>query len=151
MNNNEDRIETTFDVDALLMELQTLNQGVADENEALEKLTEYIISQDKKEKEAAEKKEAEQKAEEEQAKIAEQELDQISAEKQEKKEEEEAKIAEQEKVESQEITETYTELLTDIRDSNNLSNEIMSGQIFFTGIICGILLVKIFVDRFLKI
>lgn len=148
---NEDRVDITVDADSLLSELQTLNQRVADENKALEKLTEYIITQDKKEKEAAEKKEAEQKAEREQAKIVAQEQEQLSAEEQEQKEQEEAQIAEQEKTEAQEQTETYTELLTNVRDSANLSNEIMSGQIFFTGIICGILLVKIFVDRFLKI
>ena len=54
-------------------------------------------------------------------------------------------------IETTEVTETYTELLTDIRDEINLSNQLMSGQNLFFGIICGLLIVKIFIDRFIKL
>lgn len=111
---------------AVLEELQTLNEGISSLNENQEELTEYIINKDKEEEELKAEQEEEQK-------IADEESEQIE------QEEKEAQEADQE---------TYTEIVSDIRDSINLNNHLLSGQIFFCGVIAGLLIIKILFDRF---
>ena len=121
-----------FDSATIVKELQAINKGLTDVNSSQKELMEYIIAKDQasdEEKEAAEKEAAEK-----------QEAEKQEAEKQ----EEETKAAET-KADSQ--TETYTLLLTDIRDEMRLNNQMMAGSFIFYGIICGIILFKILWDK----
>lgn len=116
----------TIDTDAIVSELQTLNKGIVSSNEKLDSISEYLIA---KETQRQDEQSANKKAEAEKA----------EAEKQQAEAQEQARSEE---------TETYTELLTDLRDDIRLQNQMFAGQILFTGIICGVLLAKIFFDRF---
>lgn len=76
-----------------------------------------------------------------------------------KKEAEEADLQAKEEAELQasrdasqeEVTQTYTELLQDIDEQVSLHNNLFAGQLFFFGIITGLLIAKIFLDRFMRI
>ena len=137
-------------LDALLGELQTLNQGVASENEKIDQLVQYLIVKDQKEKEAAEA--AEKQAAKEKAEQV--EADRISAENEQKAAEEQAEAdqqaAEEQAAQDQEVTETYTELLTDIRDQSVLMNQLLAVQGVFIGIVIGLLFMKSIFDRIFK-
>lgn len=125
-----------IDSSAIFGELQTLNQGISSINKQTEELVLYLVNKDKEAE--AEKKEAEKLAK----KTAEADAEQAEAD---------AEAQEAKDQQAQEQTETYTELLTDIRDGIELENQMFAGQILFMGIICGVLLAKIFFDRFLKL
>lgn len=120
---------------SIVEELQILNQGTVSNGEKLDQVIEYLITKDQKdqeEKEAAQKKQQEQE-----------EADQKN------QQEEDAALKQQEE-ETQEQTETYTELLTDIRDQAVLNNNIMAGQIFFMGVLFGIILLNVLWNRFIR-
>ena len=121
-------INYTIDFDPLLEELQILNEGTVSNGEKLDQINEYLIAKDKlekEEKEAAEKKSAEDNEKQEA-------LDQ------------EKSAADQQQ------TETYTELLTDIRDQVSINNYLLSGEIYFSGVIFGTLLLSVLWNRFIR-
>lgn len=104
---------------SVLEELQTLNEGITSLNENQEELTEFIIKRDKETSEAQAEKD--QKLEEDQAKSDQDQTQQA---------------------------ETYTETLEQISNNVNVTNHLLSGQIFFLGVVVGVLLIKILFDRF---
>lgn len=104
---------------SILEELQALNEGITSLNENQEELTEFIIKRDKENTEA-------------------------QAEKEEKLEEDQVK-SDQDQTEQ---AETYTETLEQISNNVNVTNHLLSGQIFFFGVVVGVLLIKILFDRF---
>lgn len=123
----------------LLQALNTLNENSVATNNSIKELQEYFIIKDRqeKQKEETEKKQSEQ-AEKQEAEIKEQ-----------KEQEEQSALAEQSaKADAQ--TETYTELLTGINESNQLNNQIMAAQSIYFGIVIGLLFIKIFIDRLIK-
>lgn len=136
MDENNIQVTNNDILDALVK----LNESSSATNKSVQELQAYFIAKDKKEKQEAEtlKKQSEQE-EKKQAELQEQE----------KKEIESAEAEQNAKAEEE--TQTYTELLTDVRDQVKLNNEIMAGQLLFFGIITGILLAKIFIDRFMKL
>ena len=131
MEDNNNNIDTS----AILSQLQTLNEGVSSVNQQTKELVNYLVVKDKEEAEA--KRQAEEAQKKENKEAEEQAI---------KEAEEQASKDEQAQAE----TETYTELLTNIRDGIELQNQMQASQILFFGIICGVLLVKIFFDRFIR-
>ena len=118
-------VDNSIDFTPLIKEIQILNQGIVSNGERLDQITEYLILKDKeekKEKQAAEK----QAAEENEA-----------AEKQ----------AAESREAQQQTEETYTELLTEIKQEQQLTNQMFAGQFLLFGIITGILLFKILWDK----
>ena len=116
--------ETTnnnVDLNPLLEEIQVLNQGIVFNGEKLDQLTEFLITKDKIEQEEKEEKEKAEQIE-----------------------------LQQKSDRSAEETETYTELLEDIRDQSALTNNIMAGQIFFMGVLFGIILLNVLWNRFIR-
>lgn len=118
--------DNSIDFTPVIEELQALNKGIVSSNEKLDSISAYLISKDMQQ---TEKDSAEYNAKLEQ--------DQATREAQKQAEEQRSEEAE-----------TYTELLTDIRDDIRLQNQMFAGQILFIGIITGVLLAKIFFDRF---
>ena len=104
---------------SVLKELQTLNEGITTLNENQEELTEFIIKRDKENTEA-------------------------QAEKEEKQQEDQVKSDQDQSQQA----ETYTETLEQIANNVNVTNHLLSGQIFFFGVVVGVLLIKILFDRF---
>ena len=129
-------IDNSIDFTPLIEEIQILNQGIVSNGERLDQINEYLILKDKeekKEKQAAE----EQAAEENEA-----------AEKQAAEENEAAEKQAAETREAQQQTEeTYMELLTEIKEEQQLTNQMFAGQFLLFGIITGILLFKILWDK----
>lgn len=123
----------------LLDAINELNQNSVATNNSIKELQEYFILKDRKE----EQKEATAKKQEEEQKQTQEELQD-----QQKKEEQSALAEQSAKADTQ--TETYTELLVEIRDKQELSNEIFAGQLFFTGMIAGLLIGIILWNRFYK-
>ena len=118
-------IDNSIDFTPLIEEIQILNQGIVSNGERLDQINEYLILKDKeekKEKQAAE----EQAAEENEA-----------AEKQ----------AAETREAQQQTEETYMELLTEIKEEQQLTNQMFAGQFLLFGIITGILLFKILWDK----
>lgn len=132
---NEEQV-TNSDI---LNAINELNQNSVATNNSIKELQEYFILKDRKE----EQKEATAKKQEEEQKQTQEELQE-----QQKKEEESALAEQTAKADTQ--TETYTELLVEIRDKQELSNEIFAGQLFFTGMIAGLLIGIILWNRFYK-
>ena len=120
----------------LLQALNDLNQNSVATNNSIKELTEYLIIKDKQEKQKEDtlNKKAEQ-AEKEEAEI------------QEQKEQEEASAQAEQSARADVQTEEYETLLTDIRAEQQLTNQLLTGQFLFFGIICGILLFKILWDK----
>lgn len=106
------------DNSAVLEQLQTLNKSVDALTENQEELIEFLVKKDQESKEA-------------------------DTEKQEKEEQQ----LETEKS-STEQAETYSESLQQISENINVTNHLISGQIFFMGVVVGVLLIKILFDRF---
>lgn len=134
LNAMEDN-SNSFDTLAIVEELQKIDQGLVALNTSQKELTEYIILRDKKadkEKAAALEQEAEKKEAEEQ------EAETLEAE----KSEQQTREADQQQ--------TYTELLTDIRDQTVLTNNLISGHIFFTGMLFGVMLLSVLWNRFIR-
>lgn len=130
-----ENISNNIDITPIVEELQILNKGVVSNGEKLDSITEYLITKDKEEKDK----------EEEQLKKEEEQL------KKDQEEEELQKGIEQEKEQSQtRQTETYTEILTDIRDQSVVTNYILSGQIFFMGVLFGVVLLSVLWNRFIR-
>lgn len=125
MNENTDN---SLDTSAIVEELQILNKGTVSNGEKLDQVIEYLLT---KEKQEQEEKEIQQK--------------ELEANK-----EAEQKNAEEQQRSDDQQTETYTELLTDIRDQSVLTNNILSGQIFFMGVIFGIILLNVLWNRFIR-
>ena len=123
----------------ILDALNNLNSNTVATNNSVKELQEYFILKDKKE----EQEKATAKKQEEQTKKEEEELT-------EQQEKEEASALAEQSARSEAQTETYTELLTDIRDKQELSNDIFAGQLFFTGMIAGLLIGIILWNRFYK-
>ena len=120
----------------LLQALNDLNQNSVATNNSIKELTEYLIIKDRQEKQKEEtlNKQSEQ-AEKEEAEI------------QEQKEQEEASAKAEQSAKADAQSQTYEELLIDIRSEVQLTNQLLSGQFLFFGIICGILLFKILWDK----
>lgn len=116
------------DTSAIIEELQILNEGTVSNGEKLDQVLEYLVTKDKKEQEEKE--------------AAQEEEDQ--------KKEEEQKTTEEKEQSDIEQNETYTEVLTDIRDQTALTNNLLSGQIFFMGVIFGLLLLNVLWNRFIR-
>lgn len=116
--------ETTnnsIDITPLLEEIQILNQSTISNGKRLDEISDYLIAKDQEEKEARDTEYLDQK---------------------------EAKRTEEQS--QADINETYTELLTDIRDQVSLTNNIMSGQIFFIGVLFGVVLLSVLWNRFIR-
>ena len=111
-------VNYNIDLDPLLKEMQTLNEGVVSNGERLDQINEYLILKDKKESE-----DSEVKAETEQT----------------------TRDAEIEASEQQ--NEQFEELLIDIRLEQQLTNQLITGSFLFYGVIAGILLFKILWDK----
>lgn len=120
----------------LLQALNDLNHTSVATNNSIKELTEYLIIKDKQEKQKEDtlNKQAEQ-AEKEEAEI------------QEQKEQKEASAQAEQSARADSQTEEYETLLSDIRAEQQLTNQLLSGQFLFFGIICGILLFKILWDK----
>lgn len=118
--NNEDTNNST-DFASLLEEIQILNQSTISNGKRLDEISEYLIAKD---------------AEDKMSRDAE-----YNEQMQLKKSEEETQT---------ELNDSYTELLTDIKDQISLTNNILSGQIFFTGVLFGVLLLSILWNRFIR-
>lgn len=116
------------DTATIIKELQILNQGTVSNGEKLDQVIEYLITKEEKEEET-------KKQEEEKKETAQQE---------------EQKTAEEKEQTATEQNETYTELLTDIRDQSVLTNDLLTGQIFFMGVIFGIILLNVLWNRFIR-
>ena len=119
-----------------------LNQLIDSTNkntEAIEHLEEYLILKDKE----REKKEAEEKK-------ASEEKEKLDQEDQEAKDQETAKAAEESAAKADAQTETYTELLTEINEGVQLTNQLLTVEGIYIGIVIGLLFIKIFVDRLTK-
>lgn len=116
------------DTSAIIEELQILNQGTVSNGEKLDQVLEYLVIKEEKEQQEKDSK----KEEEEQ------------------KDQEEQKASEEEQQNQEEQTVTYTELLTDIRDQSVLTNNLLSGQIFFMGVLFGIILLNVLWNRFIR-
>lgn len=116
-------------VDAINKNSETLNQ-----------IQEFLIlqNQDRLNKEEEQKKQDAKEAKEE-------------AEKADQQAKEEAEIQASRDASQEEVTQTYTELLQNIDEQVSLHNNLMAGQLFFFGIITGLLIAKIFLDRFIRI
>lgn len=125
----------TVDNTAIIEELQALNKGIVAVNSSQKELTEYIILRDRK----ADEEKAQNDKVQAEADQAKSEADQLQS----KQDQEQAKA-------DQEITETQTDLLSDINDSLQLSNQIQTFNVLIFGIICGLLFIKIFLDRMVK-
>ena len=111
------------------------NNQVATTNK-IDELTAYFIAKDKREqeeKEREENKEAEEKA--------------IKEEEEQKQQEEIEQEEQQEEAEEQ----TISEILVDIKNEQIRTNEIFSGQLFFTGVIAGLLIGIILWNRIFKL
>lgn len=117
-----------IDFTPVIKELQILNQGVSYNGKRLDQINEYLLLKEKQENE-------EKEAQEKQA--------------QEKAEQEAVESAQKSESDAQQ-TETYTELLTDIRDQTVLTNNLLSGQIFFIGVLFGVLLMNVLWNRFIR-
>ena len=91
-------------------------------------------------KDNQERREADKKAKEE----AEAQADQKEAD----SKAQEAKAVEDQ--EQQEVTETYTTILSDIRDQVSLTNQLLAVQGVFIGIVIGLLFMKSIFDRIFK-
>lgn len=124
MEDNNNSVNT----DAIIQELQKINESVIGSNQKIDELTEYLIIQDNRKTREAEKAAADQ--DEENAAAHEQ--------------------AVQEEQQQQEIVDTYTELLTSINDGVQLTNQLLSVDILIFGIVIGLLFMKIFIDRMIK-
>ena len=120
----------------LLQALNDLNHTSVATNNSIKELTEYLIIKDKQEKQKEDtlNKQAEQ-AEKEEAEI------------QEQKEQKEASAQAEQSARADAQTEEYETLLSDIKAEQQLTNQLLSGQFLFFGIICGILLFKILWDK----
>lgn len=150
---NEDTSDNILTADDLLEiktsidELAKTQRDQLASNQALlkeiQKINQYNEAQEKAQKQA--KQEADTKAE---AEAQQAEADALEAEEQAKAD---AEVAEQKEQAQTERAETYTEILTDIRSELDFSNQVYAGQILFIGIITGILIAKIFIDRFIKL
>ena len=121
-------VNNNIDLTPLLEEIQILNEGVISNGERLDEISEFLITKDK-----AEKKEKE-------------EQEKLDQEQQEKDQEEQL----EKNTRSEEETETYTELLTDIRDQSALTNNLIAGQIFFMGVLFGIIFLNVLWNRFIR-
>ena len=121
----------------ILNALQDLNANTVATNDSVKELQEYLIIQQKKEdqEKATLKKQAEQEAEEQAV------IDEQTA-----KEEESALAESNAKAEAE--TETYTELLTDIRDQISLNNELLVVNGIYIGIVVGLLFMKVLSESF---
>ena len=117
-----------LDFTAIIEELQTLNEGTVSNGEKLDQVIEYLIAQD----------ELKQKKEKDQEKKSTEEAEQAEIKSQEKEQQEQLQ------------DETYTMLLTDLRDQTTLSNYLISGQIYFEGVIFGTLLLTVLWNRFIR-
>jgi Skp family chaperone for outer membrane proteins len=123
------------DISSVITELQVLNQSINTENQKIDKFLEYLVARDQ---EAVEKEEAEQ---------VEADSEKVNKELETKQQEEkEQQKAQQE----QETTETYTELLSQINDGIQLTNQLLTVDVLIFGIVIGLLLIKIFIDRMVK-
>lgn len=131
---NEDGIVLTTDQIDELLDYQQ------ETNDLLTQLVQYNLD-----KEAAEKEAAEQQAAKEKKELEEQEKQQKEQAKTEKQEQQALK-SQQETQEAREVNQE--QLIQEIHDYVDLSNYIMVGQICFLGVILGVVLMKIFWDRF---
>lgn len=126
MNENESVVVTNED---LSEQLSALLEGQKSTNEQISTLVQFANKADARAENLA-KEQAEEKAQEE--KIAKAEAKQESAK---------AQTNEQQEA-------TQTETLQAVQASVDLTNHIMAGQICFLGVLVGVLLMKIFWDRF---
>lgn len=124
----DENTSNNSDTSAVIEELQILNQGTVSNGEKLDQVIEYLITKDKKEQEEKE----------------------TAQEEQEQAQEEEQKSTEEKEQSVNEQNETYTELLTDIRDQTVLANNLLSGQIFFMGVLFGIIFLNVLWNRFIR-
>ena len=114
----------------ILDAINRLNDNTVATYNSITDLQEYLISKDNRERDDKAKEEKKQ----EETKQQEEELKK-------QQDEEEASVLAEESARSQAETETYQEILVDIRDKQELSNDIFAGQLFFTGMIAGLLIV----------
>ena len=120
---NENSSNNT-DFTPVIKELQNLNNNTDANGKKLDQIIDYMLAKDIQEK--SDKEQAEK----------------VAADNEVKAQEEQAVQDTQ--------TETYTELLTDIRDQSVLTNYLLSGQVFFMGVLFGVLLLNVLWNRFIR-
>lgn len=146
----EDSSNDSFDTSALESEVSALTESINAENKKLDQIIAIMKNQQEqaeKEKKAAEKAAAQEKADALAADQAQKEADEQAQKEADEQAEIEAEEAKNEKEAADAQTETYTELLTDIRDQTALTNEILAGFSLFLGVIVGVLCIRIFWDK----
>lgn len=125
---SDEAVSNNIDINPIVEELQILNKGVVSNGEKLDSISEYLIAkniQDADKESAAKQAELEKSAEDKRS-------------------------AEEKAAEQQEQAETYTEILTQINDGVQLTNQLLAVQSIYIGVIVGLLFIKIFVDRLTK-
>lgn len=125
--NNENSSNNT-DFTSVIKELQNLNNNTDANGKKLDQIIDYMLAKD-----IQEKSEKEEQLKQEEKAAADYEVK-----------------AQEEQAEQDTQTATYTELLTDIRDQSVLTNNILSGQIFFMGVLFGVLLLNVLWNRFIR-
>lgn len=131
---------TSSQVNTQLIEvLNKLNDSVDQNTQSINQIQQYLIIKDQQDKkDQLSKEETEQKkAEEEQKTLAE-------------KEEQEALASDQSAAKAEAQNETYTELLTEINEGVQLTNQLLTVQGIYFGIVVGLLFMKILFDRIIK-
>lgn len=148
-NTNNDLVDSgnLDQIEEALNDLSDKVETQSDSNEALlkeiKKINEYNAKQAKLQ--AEEKQAAETKAkQEEQARV---EADQEAAEQAEL----DAQVQAEKEASAQDHVETQEEILVDIRTQLELQNELHIVTIISFGIVCGLLFIKILVDRLIKL
>lgn len=114
---------------AIIDALNSLNENMVATNDSIKELQEYLIIQDNRKQQAQQEHEDNAQIEKEASDLAEQ----------------------QASSEAEQQAETHTELLTDIRTQLELSNELQAVNNIWFGVICGLIFIKILVDKILKI
>lgn len=130
----------------LLEALQDLNASSVSTNNSIKELMEYIVTKDRQEEQrlVTEQKQAEQAEKEKQ------ESEKQASEEQASADAEAKAVEEQKEAEEQELTQTYAETLQSINDGVQLTNQLLTVQGIYLGIVCGLLFIKILFDRLKK-
>lgn len=120
---NENSSNNT-DFTSVIKELQNLNNNTDSNGKKLDQIIDYMLA-----------KEIQEKSDKEQA-------EKVAADNEVKAQNEQAAQDTQ--------TETYTELLTDIKDQSVMTNYLLSGQVFFMGVLFGVILLNVLWNRFIR-
>lgn len=124
----------------ILEALNNLNSNMVATNDSIKEMQEFLIIQDRRQQQK------EATIEEQEAQDAE-----TQALLNEQSEQEEASKNAEASAKADAQNETYQEILTDLRTQVELSNELQAVNTIWFGVICGLLFVKILIDRIIRI